>query len=84
MYKHEAILEAAAFGLDDNNYGQEVYACVALRDGYSCSEDELMQFCESGVGKVKMPKKIYFLDELPKGPSGKILRLKLPDLVSGS
>ena len=84
LYKHEAILEAAAFGLDDNNYGQEVYACVALRDGYSCSEDELMQFCETGVGQVKMPKKIYFLDELPKGPSGKILRLKLPDLVSGS
>lgn len=81
LYKHEAILEAAAFGLDDENYGQEVYACVALRDGHSCTEAELMAFCESGVGKVKMPKKIYFYAELPKGPSGKILRLKLPDLV---
>lgn len=83
LYKHDAVLEAAAFGLEDDSYGQEVYACVALRDGYSCTEDELMQFCETGVGKVKMPKKIYFLDELPKGPSGKILRLKLPDLVAG-
>ena len=82
LYKHDAILEAAAFGLDDDSYGQEVYACVALRDGYSCSEEELMQFCETGVGRVKMPKKIYFLDELPKGPSGKILRLKLPELVN--
>jgi len=81
LYKHEAILEAAAFGLDDTSYGQEVYACVALRDGYNCSEEELKQFCETGVGKVKMPKKIYFFTELPKGPSGKILRLKLPDLV---
>ncbi len=81
LYKHDAVLEAAAFGLDDENYGQEVYACVALRDGHHCSEVELMQFCESGVGKVKAPKKIYFFDELPKGPSGKILRLKLPDLV---
>ena len=84
LYKHEAILEAAAFGLDDDSYGQEVYACVALRDGYSCSGEELIQFCETGVGKVKMPKKIYFLDELPKGPSGKILRLKLPGLVTGA
>ncbi len=81
LYKHEAILEAAAFGLEDENYGQEVYACVALRDGHNCTEDELMNFCQSGVGKVKMPKKIYFFDELPKGPSGKILRLKLPDLI---
>ena len=84
LYKHEAILEAAAFGLDDNSYGQEVYACVALRNGYRCSEEELLRFCESGVGGVKMPKKIYFFDELPKGPSGKILRLKLPELVSGN
>ncbi len=81
LYKHEAILEAAAFAMDDENYGQEVYACVALREGYDCTEAELMQFCEQSVGKVKTPKKVYFYDELPKGPSGKILRLKLADLV---
>lgn len=84
LYKHDAILEAAAFGVDDDNYGQEVHACVALREGYSCTEDELKVLCESGLGKIKMPKKIYFLDELPKGPSGKILRLKLPDLMKRS
>lgn len=82
LYKHDAILEAAAFGLDDDSYGQEVYACVALREGHNCTEEELMAFCESGVGKVKMPKKFYFLDELPKGPSGKILRLKLPEIIN--
>lgn len=81
LYKHESILEAAAFGMDDESYGQEVYACVALRDGYRCTEEELMSYCEAGVGKVKMPKKIYFLEQLPKGPSGKILRLKLADLI---
>ena len=82
LYKHEAILEAAAVGVDDENYGQEVVACVALRDGYQCSEDELKAFCEAGVGKYKMPKTVYFFDELPKGPSGKILRLKLPELIA--
>jgi len=82
LYKHEAVLEAAAFALDDENYGQEVYACVALRDGFNCSGDELMSFCEASVGKVKSPKQIFFYDELPKGPSGKILRLKLAELVS--
>ncbi|MDH3631085.1 MAG: AMP-binding protein [Gammaproteobacteria bacterium] len=84
LYKHEAILEAAAVGVDDENYGQEVVACVVVRDGYQCSEDELKAFCEAGVGKYKAPKIIYFFDDLPKGPSGKILRLKLPELIANS
>ena len=84
LYKHEAILEAAAVGVDDENYGQEVVACVVIRDGYQCSEDELKTFCEAGVGRYKAPKIIYFFDDLPKGPSGKILRLKLPELIANS
>ncbi|MBT8435993.1 MAG: AMP-binding protein, partial [Gammaproteobacteria bacterium] len=84
LYQHEAILEAAAVGVDDENYGQEVVACVVVRDGFQCSEDELKAFCEAGVGKYKAPKIIYFFDDLPKGPSGKILRLKLPALIADS
>ena len=82
LYKHESILEAAAVGVDDENYGQEVVACVVLRNGYECGEDELKAFCEKGVGSYKMPKIIYFMDDLPKGPSGKILRLQLPALIA--
>ncbi len=84
LYKHESILEAAAVGVEDENYGQEVVACVVIRDGYQCSEDELKAFCEAGVGKYKAPKIIYFFDDLPKGPSGKILRLKLLELIEKS
>ena len=82
LYQHEAILEAAAVGVDDENYGQEVVACVVLRDGYECAEDELKEFCEKAVGSYKSPKIIYFMDDLPKGPSGKILRLQLPALIA--
>ncbi len=82
LYQHESILEAAAVGVDDENYGQEVVACVVLRDGYQCGEDELKAFCEKGVGSYKMPKIVYFMDDLPKGPSGKILRLQLPALIA--
>jgi acyl-CoA synthetase (AMP-forming)/AMP-acid ligase II len=81
LYKHEAILEAAAVGVDDENYGQEVVACVVVRDGYTCTEDELKAFCAEGVGNYKCPKIIYFMDDLPKGPSGKILRLQLPAIL---
>ena len=82
LYKHEAILEAAAVGVDDENYGQEVVACVVVRDGYSCTEGELKAFCEKGVGAYKCPKIFYFMDDLPKGPSGKILRLQLPGIIA--
>ncbi len=83
LYRHEAVLEAAAVGIDDENYGQEVVACVALREGRRCSEQELKDFCREAVGQYKMPKAIHFMDSLPKGPSGKILRLKLPELIAG-
>ena len=82
LYKHDSILEAAAVGVDDDNYGQEVVACVVVREGFSCTEDELKAFCEQGVGAYKCPKTFYFMDDLPKGPSGKILRLQLPDLIA--
>ena len=82
LYQHEAILEAAAVGIDHPDYGQEVVACVALREGFTCTEQALKQFCQTTVGKTKAPKAIYFLTELPKGPSGKILRLQLPKIIA--
>jgi len=81
LYKHEAVLEAAAVGVPDDNYGQEVIACVVRRAGFECSEQELIVFCAKTVGDFKAPRRIYFMDDLPKGPSGKIQRLKLPDLI---
>ena len=82
LYQHDAVLEAAAVGVNDAAYGQEVVACVVRREGFRCSERELKDLCESAVGKYKSPKRIYFMDDLPKGPSGKILRLKLPALIA--
>jgi acyl-CoA synthetase (AMP-forming)/AMP-acid ligase II len=81
LYKHDAVLEAAAVGVADAAYGQEVVACVVLRDGFTCSEAELAAFCAESVGAYKAPKRVYFMDALPKGPSGKIQRLKLPELI---
>ena len=82
LYKHDAILEAATVGVDDEHYGQEVVACVVRREGFQCSEQEIKEFCQAAVGEYKSPKRIYFMDDLPKGPSGTILRLKLPELIS--
>ncbi len=81
LYKHPAILEAAAFGMPDDNYGEEVMACVAFKPGEACSSQELQALCVENLGTYKAPKAIYVLPDLPKGPSGKIQRLKLADIV---
>jgi acyl-CoA synthetase (AMP-forming)/AMP-acid ligase II len=81
LYLHEAVLEAAAIGVDDDNYGQDVHACVRLRDGFEVNEATLISFCEQQVGRFKTPTRIHFMDDLPKGPSGKIQRLKLPEIL---
>jgi acyl-CoA synthetase (AMP-forming)/AMP-acid ligase II len=77
LYGHPAVLEAAAFGVDDEHYGQEVMAAVALCPGMTVSKEELLNLCIDKIGKYKSPKEISIIDELPKGPSGKIQRLKL-------
>ena len=74
-------MEAAAIGIEDLHYGQEVVACVVLAKGKATTEAELIAFCESKLGQVKTPKQIYFLHDLPKGPSGKVQRLKLVEQV---
>ena len=84
LLKHPAVLEAAAVGVPDPDYGQEILACVVLKPGRQCSEAELREFCLGELGKYKTPKRIQLLDELPKGPSGKVQRLKLASAAGGS
>jgi long-chain acyl-CoA synthetase len=77
LLKHPAVLEAAAVGIPDANYGQEIMACVILKSGMECSIETLTAFAVQELGKYKTPKVIKFVGELPKGPSGKVQRLKL-------
>jgi long-chain acyl-CoA synthetase len=80
LLKHPAVLEAAAVGIPDANYGQEIMVCVVLKPGERCSVDELAAFSLRELGKFKAPKVIKLVDDLPKGPSGKVQRLKLIEL----
>jgi long-chain acyl-CoA synthetase len=77
LLKHPAVLEAAAVGIPDAHYGQEIMACVVLKPDAACSPDELRAFAETELGRYKTPKVIRMIESLPKGPSGKVQRLKL-------
>jgi acyl-CoA synthetase (AMP-forming)/AMP-acid ligase II len=77
LLAHPAVLEAAAVGIPDRHYGQEILAVVVLRDGTACGEEDLRDFCLRHLGRYKTPKVFRFAQELPRGPSGKVQRLKL-------
>lgn len=82
LYSHPDVIEAAAFGVACDNYGQRVEAGVKLRDSATIDADELLEFCRGKLGEFKLPDRIHLLPELPKGPSGKIQRIKLAEILT--
>ena len=82
LYKAAGVMEAAAFARECSVYGQRVEAAVVLSSPNAHSERELIDLCVSEVGKFKAPERVYFMETLPKGPSGKVQRLKLGELIN--
>jgi long-chain acyl-CoA synthetase len=86
LYEHPAVQEAAVIGVPHDELGEEVGAAVVLKEGESVDEDELKSYVKDQVAAYKYPRKIWFTDELPKGPTGKILKreIEVPDKVEAS
>jgi long-chain acyl-CoA synthetase len=87
LYEHPAVREVAVVGVPHDELGEEVGAVVALKEGESADEDELRSYAKEQVAAYKYPRQIWFVDELPKGPTGKILKreIEVPEEVrSGS
>ena len=81
LYTHPDVVEAAAFARPCSQYGERVEAAVRLREGSETTESDLVELCTVRLGRFKSPDTVHFLPELPKGPSGKIQRLKLAELI---
>jgi long-chain acyl-CoA synthetase len=77
LYEHESVLEAAVVGVPDDSMGEEVGAAVVLKEGQDVSADDLKAYVKEEVANYKYPRKIWFVDELPKGPTGKILKREI-------
>jgi long-chain acyl-CoA synthetase len=77
LYEHPAVREAAVIGVKDDNLGEEVGAAVALKDGEEASAQELRDFVKEQVAAYKYPRRVWFVDDLPKGPTGKILKREI-------
>ena len=84
LYEHPDVVEAAAFSRPCNRYGERVEAAVRLSETSITSGDELLALCVERVGQFKAPDAVHILPELPKGPSGKIQRLYLNEMLYGA
>ena len=74
LYEHPAVAEAAVVGVPHDDLGEEIGAAVALKPGESATEDELRDFAKERLAAYKYPRHLWIVEELPKGPTGKILR----------
>jgi long-chain acyl-CoA synthetase len=79
LLKHPAVLEAAAVGVPDREYGQEILACIVVKPDRTLTRDEVDAHCLRELGRYKAPRYVRFVDALPKGPSGKVQRMKLAE-----
>ncbi len=77
LMDHPAVAQVVCFGMSHPKLGEEVAACVVLREGQAVTERELQDFVGKRAADFKVPKKILFMDEIPKGATGKLQRIGL-------
>lgn len=77
LYRHNGIQEAAVFGLAHPVWVESVTAAVVVRDGVTLTEDDVLRHCREHLAGFKIPKQVFFVDTLPKNPSGKLLKRDL-------
>jgi long-chain acyl-CoA synthetase len=81
LYQHPAVAGAATIGVPDPLYGEEVAAYIVLKEGIRATEDEVAAFCRERLADYKCPKTGRFVKEIPKGPTGKLLKRELTRFV---
>jgi long-chain acyl-CoA synthetase len=77
LYEHPKIREAAVLGVPHDQWGEEIGAAVVLHDGEELEPDEVSAYVKERIAAYKYPRQVWFLDDLPKGPTGKILKREI-------
>jgi acyl-CoA synthetase (AMP-forming)/AMP-acid ligase II len=77
LYTHPAVALAAVIGVPDEIKGELAKAYIVLKEGRRATEDQIIEYVKSKIAKFKAPRMVEFVDALPQGPTGKILKREL-------
>jgi len=77
LYEHPKVREAAVLGIPHDEWGEEIGAAVVLHDGEELGPEEVSAYVKDRIAAYKYPRVVWFLDDLPKGPTGKILKREI-------
>jgi long-chain acyl-CoA synthetase len=77
LYEHPAVAAAATIGVPDPLYGEEVAAFIVLKNGTKVTEEDVINYCKSKLADYKCPKTVRIVTDIPKGPTGKLLKREL-------
>jgi long-chain acyl-CoA synthetase len=84
LYEHPAVEQAAVVGFPDPLVGEEIGAAVVLREGASATPEELREHVKNTLAAYKYPRRVWIVSELPKGPTGKILKREIRPPQTGA
>lgn len=84
LYQHPSVAAAAVVGVPDELYGEEVAAVIVLKEGAKASAAEVIEFCKARLADYKCPKTVHFVHDIPKGPTGKLLKRELAKMLKES
>jgi acyl-CoA synthetase (AMP-forming)/AMP-acid ligase II len=77
LARHDGVVEVAAIGVDDDEFGKRLRAFVVRAEGFEVSEEQLRDHVKANLARYKVPREFVFLDELPRNATGKILKREL-------
>lgn len=83
LHHHPAVFECAVVGVPDEDWGESLRAFVVLRPGAAADDEELRRWCREGLADYKCPKRFFFVDALPRNPTGKVQKRELREAARG-
>ena len=82
IYTHSAVKDVQVIGVPDKKYGEEIMACIILKENETCTEEEMFQYIKSHMARHKVPKYIEFVDSFPMNAAGKIQKYKMREAAA--